>query len=60
MAANPSRQIKERRPAIWPWLVLPLIILLVFCALRSVHQRPDDAGAATHQPTQQSVPQPGQ
>jgi hypothetical protein len=56
MAANPSRHIKERRPAIWPWLVMPIIVLLVFCALRSVHQR---SGAAAHQPTQQSVPQPG-
>jgi hypothetical protein len=52
--------MKERRPAIWPLLVMPLIVLLVFCALRSVHQRPGDTGAATHQPAQQSVPQPGQ
>jgi hypothetical protein len=60
MAANPSRRIKERRPAIWPWLVMPIIIVLVFCALRTVHQRSGDAGAAPHEPTQRSVPQPGQ
>jgi len=40
MAADPPREIKERRPAVWPWLVMPVIILLVFWALRSVHQRP--------------------
>ena len=23
----------DRRPAVWPWLVMPLIVLLVFYAL---------------------------
>lgn len=30
----------ERRPAIWPWLVMPLIVLLVFFALLRAHHRP--------------------
>jgi hypothetical protein len=31
---------RERRPAIWPWLLMPAIVLLVFYALFRVHQRP--------------------
>jgi hypothetical protein len=26
----------DRRPAVWPWLVMPLIVLLVFYALHRV------------------------
>jgi len=37
MAASDPR---ERRPAIWPWLLMPAIVLLVFYALFKVHQRP--------------------
>jgi len=32
---------RERRPAVWPWLVMPLIVLLVFYGLQRLHQRPD-------------------
>jgi type VI protein secretion system component VasF len=35
MAASPPR---ERRAAIWPWLLMPAIVLLVFYALFRVHQ----------------------
>jgi hypothetical protein len=35
MAASGTR---ERRPAVWPWLVMPLIVLVVFYALYRVHQ----------------------
>ena len=28
---------RERRPAIWPWLVMPAIVLLVFYALFRAH-----------------------
>ena len=31
---------RERRPAIWPWLLMPAIVLVVFYALFKVHQRP--------------------
>jgi hypothetical protein len=50
---------RERRPAVWPWLVMPLIVLLVFFALRSVHQQRtapaanDAAPGATGGPSQQ-------
>jgi fumarate reductase subunit D len=26
----------DRRPAVWPWLVMPLIVLLLFYALHRV------------------------
>ena len=37
MAASSAR---ERRPALWPYLVMPLIVSLVFYALFKVHPRP--------------------
>ena len=43
-ASNP----RERRPALWPWLVMPLIVLLVFYALFRVHPR--HPLPATHPP----------
>jgi hypothetical protein len=36
MAASSTR---ERRPAVWPWLVMPLVVLVAFYALYRVHQR---------------------
>ncbi len=50
---------RERRPAIWPWLLMPLIVLLVFCALLRMHHRPGAPwpGAWTH-PASDESPQP--
>ena len=31
----------ERRPAMWPWLVMPLVTLAMFFALFRLHQRQD-------------------
>jgi hypothetical protein len=28
---------RERRPAIWPWLLMPVVVLLVFYALFRLH-----------------------
>lgn len=42
MAASGAR---ERRPALWPYLVMPLMVLLVFYALHRVHQ--GEVGAAS-------------
>jgi hypothetical protein len=28
---------RQRRPAIWPWLLMPLVVLVVFYALFRVH-----------------------
>jgi hypothetical protein len=38
MAANPSPS-RERRPAIWPWLLMPAAVLAVFFALNRVHHQ---------------------
>ncbi|HTD30222.1 MAG TPA: hypothetical protein VK650_01580 [Steroidobacteraceae bacterium] len=43
MAAKP----RDRRPAVWPWLVMPLIVLVAFYALYRVHQRPGNAPPPT-------------
>jgi hypothetical protein len=48
MAASGPR---ERRPALWPYLVMPLIVLVAFYALYRMHQRP---GGLT--PPTQSTP----
>jgi hypothetical protein len=34
----PPPAAQPPRPVVWPWLVVPLITLLVFFALRSVQQ----------------------
>jgi hypothetical protein len=28
---------RDRRPAVWPWLLMPLVVLLVFYALFRMH-----------------------
>lgn len=38
--AGGVRGPRERRPAIWPWLLMPLVVLAVFCALARAHHRP--------------------
>jgi hypothetical protein len=38
---------RERRSALWPYLVMPLIVVLVFCALRRVHLEPRQEPATT-------------
>jgi hypothetical protein len=42
-----SRKPGERRPAVWPWLLIPLVALALFFALRSVRSSPDAAASAT-------------
>jgi hypothetical protein len=36
----------ERLPAVWPWLLIPLVALALFFALRSVRSGPDAAASA--------------
>ena len=50
MAASGTR---ERRPAVWPWLVMPLVVLGAFYALNRVHQR---SGPAVAPPPAQPAP----
>jgi hypothetical protein len=57
MAASGAR---ERRPAVWPWLVMPLIVLLVFYALLRVHHRPGREPAAAQAPASAQTGTPQQ
>jgi hypothetical protein len=50
MAASGTR---ERRPAVWPWLVMPLVVLMAFYTLKRVHERP---GPTVVPPPEQSAP----
>lgn len=38
---------RERRSALWPYLVMPLIVVVAFFALYRIHQRPHHEPAAT-------------
>ncbi|MBS0379266.1 MAG: hypothetical protein JSS29_12320 [Proteobacteria bacterium] len=51
MAVSP----RERRPALWPYLVMPLIVLAAFYTLYRVHQRPGPMA-----PAPSTAPTPGQ
>jgi hypothetical protein len=37
-AADASRAAGERLPAVWPWLLIPLVALALFFILRTVRQ----------------------
>ena len=50
MAASRPR---ERRPAVWPWLVMPLIVLIAFYVLYRMHESPGPLA-----PPAESVPAP--
>jgi hypothetical protein len=53
---------RERRPAIWPWLLMPLVVLAVFCALARAHHRPGTpwTGAWGHHASGDDSPRPAQ
>ena len=40
-SSMPSASTAERRPAVWPWLLLPLVALTMFFALRTVKEAPE-------------------
>jgi hypothetical protein len=40
ISASPAAN--ERRPAIWPFLVMPLVVLVVFCILHRLQQIPEN------------------
>ncbi|HEY6484206.1 MAG TPA: hypothetical protein VIY54_11845 [Steroidobacteraceae bacterium] len=48
MVANSSNRLRgsERRPAIWPWLAMPLATLALFCALAKLQQVKDVSAEA--------------
>jgi hypothetical protein len=43
---------RERRPAVWPWLLMPLVVLLVFAALYRIHHRPGTPWAPWTHPSE--------
>jgi hypothetical protein len=45
-----SHDGNERRPAVWPWLLMPLVVLILFFILYNVRQTPTNrpAGADVH------------
>lgn len=55
LSPSTSASTADRRPAVWPWLLLPLVALAMFFALRTVKQapthaaHPDAAEAAPHE-----------
>jgi hypothetical protein len=54
-----ARAPRDRRPAVWPWLLMPLVVLLVFAALLRMHHRPGTpwaAGWTHHAPSDGSTP----
>jgi hypothetical protein len=44
--------LAERRPAVWPWLLLPLVALSLFFALRTVKQAPQRHAAHAESATE--------
>ncbi len=58
MVASP----RERRAAVWPWLVMPLVVLAVFFALLRMHHRlgttPAPAAAPAPTPAAETAPKP--
>ena len=52
MAASPVSPTppRERRPAIWPWIVMPAVVLAVFYALNRVHHHQGSGTAAPASP----------
>jgi len=50
----------ERRPAIWPWLVMPLVALLLFYALSELKKTQDaaslDASGSASSSAESAIP----
>jgi hypothetical protein len=46
-----SQEVRERRQAIWPWVLMPIVVLLVFYALHSFEHAANDAAAHAQSPT---------
>ena len=57
MAASGTR---ERRPAVWPWLVMPLVVLIAFYTLKRVRERPGPPVVPPPAQTTPAAPAAGQ
>jgi hypothetical protein len=43
-----SDEANERRQAIWPWVLMPLVVLLVFWTLQRFQDSAKSAAAQSH------------
>ncbi len=57
MAASGMR---DRRPAVWPWLVMPLVVLGAFYTLKHVREHPGAQAVAPQAQAAPPVPSSGQ
>lgn len=48
--------VRARRPAIWPWLLMPVVVLLVFAVLLRIHHRPGTPWASLWMSEQSAPP----
>jgi hypothetical protein len=57
-ASSTSAATAERRPAVWPWLVVPLLALALFFALSRFKESrlPATPGDGTAVPAEETVP----
>ncbi len=55
-----ARAARDRRPAIWPWLVMPLVVLAAFYTLKHVRERPAPPVVAPPAQSAPVTPAPGQ
>jgi hypothetical protein len=46
---SPSQDTNERRQAIWPWLLMPVVVLIVFCTLQRLQNSAREAAAQATQ-----------
>jgi hypothetical protein len=44
-----SQDTHERRQAIWPWLLMPVVVLIVFCTLERFQESAKKAAAQATQ-----------
>jgi hypothetical protein len=50
-----SHDSNERRPAIWPWLLMPIVVLIVFYTLQRLQDSAKNAAAQAHTSDTSSV-----
>jgi hypothetical protein len=55
-----ARGTRDRRPSIWPGLVMALVVLAAFYTLKRVHERPGPAVVPPAEQSAPAAPAPGQ
>lgn len=56
--AMPTTQdTNERRPAIWPWVLMPVVVLIVFYTLHSFQDAAKSAAARAQTDTSETAAQ---